>query len=139
MSDDALRELLATSRMAVLATIKKDGRPQLSNVLYAYDRDRDLLSVSVTADRAKTRNLHRDPRASISVSAKNGWKYAVADADAELGPVCTDPHDPAAEDLVELYRALAGEHSDWDDYRSSLVEEKRQVLRLHITHLYGMA
>ena len=139
MSDDALRTLIADSRMASLATIKRDGRPQLSNVVYAYDRERDRCTVSVTADRAKTHNLQRDPRASLGVNAEGGWKYAVAEADAELLPVCADPGDDSVQELVELYRALQGEHEDWDDFRAAMVRERRQPLRLHITHLYGMA
>lgn len=139
MSDDALQTLIADSRMASLATIKRDGRPQLSNVLYLYDGKRNMCTVSVTADRAKTHNLHRDPRASLIVNGKNGWQYAVAEADAELMPVCADPQDASVEELVDLYRALQGEHDDWDDYRAAMVHERRLPLRLHITHLYGSA
>lgn len=139
MSDETLRDLIAHTRMAALATIKKDGRPQLSNVLYAYDREHDLIRVSVTADRAKTHNLQRDPRASLLVNGNDGWAYAVAEADAELGPVSTDPHDVATEDLVDLYRTLQGEHADWDDYRAAMVSQHRQVLHLRVTHLYGTA
>ncbi len=139
MSDDALRDLIADSRLASLATIKKDGRPQLSNVIYVYHREHDVIHVSVTADRAKTHNLQRDPRASLLVNGNDGWRYAVADADAELGPVCVDPHDESVEALVKLYRALQGEHDDWDDFRAAMVSERRQPLTLHVTHVYGTA
>lgn len=139
MTDEALRDLIAGSRMGSLATIKKDGRPQLSNIVYAYDREHDLIRISVTAGRAKTHNLQRDPRASMLVNANDGWKFAVADADAELGPVSADPHDAAVEDLIDLYKALQGEHDDWDDYRAAMVREHRQLLRLRVTHLYGPA
>lgn len=139
MSD--LRTLFGTSgHVAVVATLKRDGRPQLSNVSYAYDRERDLLRVSVTDDRAKTRNLRRDPRASLMVTSKDGWSYAVADCDAELLPVTTDPHDASADELVSIYRAVSGgEHPDWDEFRAAMVADRRLPLLLHIERVYGSA
>ena len=139
MSDDTLRNLIADSRLASLATIKKDGRPQLSNVVYVYHRAHDVIHVSVTADRAKNHNLQRDPRASLLVNGNDGWTYSVADVDAELGPVCADPHDESVEALMKLYRSLQGEHEDWEDFRAAMVRESRQPLTLRITHLYGTA
>ncbi|MGN9919639.1 PPOX class F420-dependent oxidoreductase [Micromonospora palomenae] len=134
----ALTDLIAGRRVGVLATIKRDGRPQLSNVLYAFDRERELIRVSVTDDRAKTANLRRDPRASFHVSSDDGWAYAVAEARAELTPVAAGPDDPTAEELIGLYRAVQGEHPDWDDFRAAMVAERRLVLRLHVERLYGM-
>ncbi|MEV0723970.1 PPOX class F420-dependent oxidoreductase [Micromonospora purpureochromogenes] len=142
MADEAARaaltELIAGRRVGVLATIKRDGRPQLSNVLYAFDRERALIRVSVTDGRAKTANLRRDPRASFHVSSDDGWAYAVAEARAELTPVAGGPDDPTVEELIGLYRAVQGEHPDWDDFRAAMVAERRLVLRLHVERLYGM-
>jgi PPOX class probable F420-dependent enzyme len=135
---DALTDLIAGRWMGVLATLKRDGRPQLSTVVYSFDRDRQLIRVSVTDDRAKTANLRRDPRASFHVSSEDGWAYAVAEARAELTPVATDPSDPTVEELVDLYRSMRGEHPDWDDYRRAMVGERRLVLRLHVERIYGM-
>lgn len=138
MSDATLHTLLAERRAGVLVTLKRDGRPQLSNVNHAYDPDRGLLRISVTADRAKTKNLLRDPRASYHVTSDDFWHWAVADADAELTPVATDIHDETVEELVELYRAIGRrEHPDWDDYRAAMVRDRRLVARLHVTHVYG--
>ncbi|GAB3185314.1 PPOX class probable F420-dependent enzyme [Micromonospora palomenae] len=134
----ALTDLIAGRRVGVLATIKRDGRPQLSNVLYAFDRERALIRVSVTDGRAKTANLRRDPRASFHVSSDDGWAYAVAEARAELTPVAAGPDDPTVEELIGLYRAVQGEHPDWDDFRAAMVAERRLVLRLHVERLYGM-
>ena len=39
---------------------------------------------------------------------------------------------------MELYRALRGEHPDWDDYRRAMVDDGRLVLRLHVERVYGM-
>lgn len=134
---EALTDLIAGRWMGVLATIRRDGRPQLSTVVYAFDRDRGLIRVSVTDDRAKTANLRRDPRASFHVGSDDGWAYAVADARAELTPVAADPADATVEELVGLYRSIQGEHPDWDDYRRAMVAERRLVLRLHVERVYG--
>ncbi|MEW2432029.1 PPOX class F420-dependent oxidoreductase [Micromonospora sp. NPDC047644] len=142
MPDDrtqqALTDLVADRSMGVLATIKRDGRPQLSTVLYSFDRDAGLIRVSVTEGRAKTANLRRDPRASFHVSSADGWAYAVVDGRAELTPPATELHDETVEELVALYRGLSGEHPDWDEYRQAMVDEGRIVLRLHVERLYGM-
>ncbi|SCF08370.1 PPOX class F420-dependent oxidoreductase [Micromonospora mirobrigensis] len=134
----ALTDLIAGKWLGVLATIKRDGRPQLSNVVYSFERDRGLIRVSVTEGRAKTANLRRDPRASFHVSSDDGWAYAVAEARAELTPVAARPDDPTVEELVGLYRAVQGEHPDWDDFRGAMVAEGRLVLRLHVERFYGM-
>ena len=55
-----------------------------------------------------------------------------------LSEVATDPHDAAADELVELYRSLAGEHDDWEDYRAAMVRERRVVVRIRPTHAYGI-
>jgi PPOX class probable F420-dependent enzyme len=131
-------DFLADHAKGVLVTLKRDGRPQLSNVLYDYDRDTATARVSVTADRAKTRNAERDPRVSLHVSSDDFWAYVVADGEAVLGDTVRDPHDAAADELVDLYRALAGEHDAWEKYRQVQVAERRLVLTLKISHTYGM-
>ena len=120
----------------VLTTLKADGRPQLSNIIYAVDGD--LVRISITADRAKARNAARDPRVSLHVTSDDFWAYVVLEGDAELSPVAAAPDDETVAELVELYRSMAGEHPDWDDYRAAMVRDKRLVLRLRPTHAYGM-
>ncbi len=140
MSDADLDALLADHHAGVLVTIKRDGRPQLSNVNHVYDPARKLLRISITADRAKSKNLIRDPRASFHVTSPDFWKYAVAEGDAEVTATAADPHDATVEELIEVYRAIAGrEHPDWDEYRAAMVKDRRQVVRLHVTHVYGQA
>ncbi|MEU4480870.1 PPOX class F420-dependent oxidoreductase [Micromonospora sp. NPDC023966] len=134
----ALTDLIASRRLGVLATLKRDGRPQLSTVVFSFDREAGLIRISVTDGRAKTANLRRDPRASFHVSSEDGWAYAVAEARAELTPVAERPDDPTVEELVGLYRAVQGEHPDWDDFRRAMVAEHRLVLRLHVERVYGM-
>ena len=137
--DDKLLALIAGNSLGVLATLKGDGRPQLSNVSYHFDARELTVSVSITEPRAKTRNLRRDPRASIHVSSDDGWAYAVAEGDARLTPPAGDPHDDTVEGLIALYRSIAGkDHPDWDDYRRAMVDDRRVLMTLPISHLYGM-
>jgi hypothetical protein len=72
------------------------------------------------------------------VSADDGWSYAVAEGTAELSPPAADPHDDTVEALIRLYRSIAGEHPDWDDYRRAMVTDRRVLMRLPISHVYGM-
>ncbi len=136
--DDKLLAVISGNSLGVLATIKRDGRPQLSNVSYYFNPRTAVIEVSITEPRAKTRNLRRDPRATILVSADDGWSYAVAEGTAELSPPAADPHDETVEALIALYRNIAGEHPDWDDYRRAMVTDRRVRMRLPISHVYGM-
>jgi PPOX class probable F420-dependent enzyme len=128
---------VAEHRGGVLATIKSDGRPQLSNVGYSYDAEVQLIRVSVTADRAKTRNLERDPRVTLHVASKDFWTWVAVEGTAELTPVAADPHDATVEELVTYYRGISGEHPDWDEYRAAMVADRRRVVRFRPEHAYG--
>ena len=136
--DDKLLAVIADNSLGVLATLKRDGRPQLSNVSYYFDARNVTIQVSVTEPRAKTRNLRRDPRASLLVASDDGWSYAVAEGTATLTPPAAAPDDDTVEALIALYRNIAGEHPDWDDYRRAMIDDRRVLLTLPITHLYGM-
>ena len=72
------------------------------------------------------------------VTSDDGWSYAVAEGDAVLSPPAADPDDDTTESLVALYRTIAGEHPDWDDYRRAMIVDRRVLLRLQVSHLYGM-
>ena len=140
MSEESLHRILELpDRTGVLTTIKRDGRPQMSVVRHHYDPATRTLSVSVTDDRAKTRNLRRDPRASYLVAGNSQWEYVVAEGTARLGEVATDPHDAATDDLVELYRLVGGEHPDWEEDRAAMVEQRRLVLSIDVERVYGSA
>jgi PPOX class probable F420-dependent enzyme len=136
--DDKLLAVIAGNSLGVLATIKRDGRPQLSNVTYHFDPRNLVVEVSITEPRAKTRNLRRDPRASLLVSSDDGWSYAVAEGNSILTPPAASSHDDTVEALIALYRNVAGEHPDWDDYRRAMVTDRRVLLTMPISHVYGM-
>jgi PPOX class probable F420-dependent enzyme len=118
---------LASHHRAVLATFRSDGRPQLSPVTAGVDDDgRILISTRETA--AKTKNLARDPRASLCVISDGFFgEWIQADGTAEI------IHLPDALDLlVDYYRRISGEHPDWDDYRDAMVRDRRVIIRLTV-------
>jgi PPOX class probable F420-dependent enzyme len=129
--------LLAESRLGVLATLKADGRPQLSPVTPSYHPDSGLLQVSMTEGRAKTANLRRDPRAALEVTSPDGWAWATAEGTVTLTGPGTDPHGPEVQALVDYYRAAAGEHPDWDEYRAVMVSERRVLMTMAVDKVYG--
>ena len=136
MSDDKLWAAVVAAELGTVATIKKDGRPQLSDI--SYTAQDGLIRFSTRTALAKVHNLRRDPRASIKVSVRGGRGYAVAEGTAELSPVSWALDDATVEELIDVYRRIAGkEHPDWDDYRRAMVADGRLVVRLRVEHLYG--
>jgi PPOX class probable F420-dependent enzyme len=123
-------------RQGALTTLRRDGRAQISNIVYVLD-DAGVARISVTDGRAKTQNLRRDPRALLYVHGENHWQYVVLDGEAELSPVAERTDDATVAELVELYRALSGEHADWDEYRAAMVADRRLVVRFRATSAYG--
>ncbi|MFJ6315862.1 PPOX class F420-dependent oxidoreductase [Streptomyces californicus] len=136
-AQEGLLRLMGEHDGGVLVTLKQDGRPQLSNVNHAFSPDERVIRVSITEDRAKTRNLRRDPRASYHVTSDDRWAWTAVDGTAELTPPAAAPDDDTVEALIALYRDLRGEHPDWDDYRRAMVEDRRVLLTLRIEHVYG--
>ena len=129
--------LLAESRLGVLATIKSNGLPQLSPITPFYDRDAGVIYVSMTEGRAKTANLRRDPRAALEVTSPDGWAWATAEGRVTLTGPGTDPRSAEVEALVDYYRRAAGEHPDWDEYRSVMVADRRVLMALTVEKVYG--
>ena len=129
--------LLAESRLGILATIKSDGRPQLSPVTPYYDREAGVLHVSMTEGRAKTANLRRDPRAALEVTAADGRSWATAEGPVTLVGPGTAPDGPEVDALVDYYRKAAGEHPDWAEYRSVMVSDRRVLMTMTVEHVYG--
>jgi PPOX class probable F420-dependent enzyme len=124
-------------RQGVLVTIRANGRPQISNIMFV-PGEGDTLRISVTDDRAKTVNLRRDPRASLYVLGDNFWQWTVIDGEAELSPVAADPHDATVDALVEYYKIGQGEHPDWEEYRAAMVSDRRLVITLRPERAYGL-
>lgn len=133
----ALLGVLDGRRRGVLTTRRKNGRPQMSTVSFAYYPEQLELRISATADRAKVINLRRDPVASFHVATADDMSYIVMDGAAEVTPTAAEPSDPTVEALVALFRDIQGEHSDWTEYREAMVAEKRVVITVAIDHVYG--
>ncbi|MFT4127725.1 MAG: PPOX class F420-dependent oxidoreductase [Gordonia sp. (in: high G+C Gram-positive bacteria)] len=131
------RDLIADTTIGVLATLKSNGLPQLSPVTAVYDRTADVIYISMTADRAKTKNLRRDPRAAIEYTSPDGYTWATAEGSVTLTGPATDSNGPEVDALVEYYRLGAGEHPDWAEYREVMVTDRRVLAALHISRVYG--
>ncbi|MFI8931156.1 PPOX class F420-dependent oxidoreductase [Streptomyces sp. NPDC053474] len=137
--EDAFKELLRarSGGRGVLVTLKRDGRPQLSNVGYSYDPATETIRVATTADRAKTRNVRRDARVSFHVTTEDMFSYGVFEGTASVSAVACDPYDATVDELVEMYRATQGEHPDWEEFRETKVKDRRLVLRVKVARAYG--
>jgi PPOX class probable F420-dependent enzyme len=125
---------LAERHRGVLATLKADGRPQLSNVAYAV-MDGEIW-ISTTADRAKTRNLRRDPRVSLYVSSGDFWTYLVVEGEARVSEVTREPGDEVGRALLDLYNTVSDEpHPDEEEFfarpGSFVVRPKRRSRLIH--------
>jgi len=128
MQLEGAREFIRVNHRAVLATNRSDGRPQLSPVTVGVGADgRVLISTRETA--MKTKNLERDPRASLCVMNDGFFgDWVQAEGTAEIIRL------PEAMDLlVDYYRRIAGEHPDWDDYRTAMRRDRRVIAAVTLT------
>jgi PPOX class probable F420-dependent enzyme len=129
--------LLAASRLGVLATIRSDGRPQLSPVMPFYDQQAGVVLVATNHGVAKTANLRRDPRATLEVTSPDGMSWATVEGIATLTGPGGDPNGPEVQALVDYYRAAAGEHPNWGEYRAVMVSDRRVLITMTVDHVYG--
>lgn len=126
----------AARRDGVLITLRADGRAQSSDISYFVDDGTFL--ISVTDDRAKTRNMRRDPRVVLHLTDPANWSYLSIDGIAALTPVATTPDDATCDLLVRYYRGVrGGEHPDWDEYRRAMVADRRLVVQVRPTSAVG--
>jgi PPOX class probable F420-dependent enzyme len=134
--DAAHADFLAERHRGVLITLRADGRPQASNIAYSFADG--VIRISVTADRAKTKNLRRDPRASLHVTSDDFGQYVVADGEAALSAIAAAPGDPTTRALREVYEHVRGEpHPDWDDFDRAMVRDQRLVISIRPARTYG--
>lgn len=127
---------LAEHNQGILITIRRNGRAQSSNI--AYDWHEGVARISLTADRAKTKNARRDNRVSLHISSSDFWRYVVVEGTAELSPVTTSPGDEAGQLLAEVFERVSGSaHPDWPEFHQAMVDEQRLVLTVRPDHVYG--
>ena len=111
-----------------MATVRRDGRPQMSPVLAALDAQGRVV-VSTRAASAKAQNLGRDPRVSLCVIPDaffGSWVQVEGVAEVLTLPEAMEP-------LVDYYRRISGEHPDWAAYREAMQTEQRVLVRFTIT------
>lgn len=121
----ALLDFVRPRHHMVLTTFRRDGSPQSSPVTGGVDADGRIV-VSSYPQRAKSANLRRDPRASVTVlSDEFNGPYVQVDGDAEVIAL-----PDAVEPLVDYYRAIAGEHPDWAEYRQAMLDQGKCLIRI---------
>ncbi|MFJ8042374.1 PPOX class F420-dependent oxidoreductase [Kitasatospora sp. NPDC096147] len=140
LSDDALSELLSRRQFGTLSTVKRSGHPHLTTMVYGWDPRARIARFSSTADRAKVAHLRRDPRAAVHVPDGDVWSFAVAEGEAEVSEATTVPGDAVGRELLALVPEAARPGPEEEEaFLAELVAERRVVIRLHVTRLYGTA
>src|SRR5438270_1031204 len=125
MEIEKAKAFLRNNHRGVLATYRRDGRPQMSPVTTAIDDDGKLV-VSTRQTAVKYKNLRRDPRVSLcAMNDRFFGEWLQVDGTAEIVEL-----PDAMDGLIAYYRAAAGEHPDWDDYRAATVRAKRVLVRI---------
>jgi PPOX class probable F420-dependent enzyme len=122
-----LVDFLRTRHRLILSTRRADGSDQLSPVTAGLDGEGRIL-IATYPQRAKVRNLRRDPAASACVLSDewNGpWVQVSGRAEIVDLPDALDP-------FVEYYRGISGEHPDWDECREAMVTQGKCLIRLTI-------
>lgn len=121
---------------AVLITLRKDGRAQSSDI--SYDLKDGVFRISLTTDRAKTRNMRRDPRVVLHLTERDSWSYLSFDGTVELTDPTTDPNDQTSDALVDYYERVAGKaHPNWDEYRQAMIDEGRMLALFTASSVVG--
>lgn len=136
ISEDDLARILGEQQFAVLATNKKNGHPHVSTVIYTWDPDERIARISTTADRAKVRQLRRDPRAALHASAPDHLSFAVAEGTVELSAISEEPGDATGLELLAMTPGF-DDPADEQAFLEQMVKDRRLVIRLHTTRLYG--
>jgi PPOX class probable F420-dependent enzyme len=121
-------EFVKSNHRAVLATVRRDGSPQLTPVAVGIS-DGGSVVVSSRQTAAKVKNLRRNPRAWLCVMNDGFFgEFAQIEGNATIVEL------PEAMDgLVEYYRSISGEHPDWEDYRAAMMREQRVLLRIDVS------
>jgi PPOX class probable F420-dependent enzyme len=123
---DELLDFVRPRHHAIVITTRQDGRPQASPVTCGVD-DEGRIVIATYPERAKTRNARRDPGhvSVLFLSDDFGGPWVQVDGTAEVLDI------PAAvEPLVDYFRAISGEHPDWDEYREAMAAQGKSLLRV---------
>jgi PPOX class probable F420-dependent enzyme len=125
VSRDELLDFIRPRHQAIVITARAGGRPQASPVTCGVDAAGRIV-VSTYPERAKTRNARREPQVSVLFLSEDfGGPWVQVDGDAEVIDMPA-----AAGALVDYFRAIAGEHPDWDEYRAAMIRQDKSLLRI---------
>lgn len=116
------RAFLQERRFAVLATINKNGTPQLTTMWYLLEGDTIVMNTKV--GRTKERNMRRDPR--ISVCFEDGYSYLTVSGTVEM----IDDPKIAQHDIYRLAVRYDGEEAARQQMEEQFSKETRVTLRL---------
>ncbi|MEU1127704.1 TIGR03618 family F420-dependent PPOX class oxidoreductase [Streptomyces sp. NPDC005899] len=136
LSDEDLSNLLGRQQFGTLATVKRDGHPHLTTMVYSWDPGARVVRFSTTADRVKVRHVRRNPRAALHVAGGDVWSFAVAEGEAVVSESTTVPGDAVGRELLEMIPE-AGRPDDEAAFLAESVAERRVVIRLRVDRLYG--
>ncbi|MBW0102678.1 PPOX class F420-dependent oxidoreductase [Pseudonocardia sp. KRD291] len=126
---DELLEFVRPRHRMILLTTRSDGGVQGSPVTGGVD-DQGRVVIATYPERAKSNNVARAGRAAVVVlSDEFNGAWVQVDGDAEL---ITLPD--AVEPLVDYFRAISGEHSDWDEYRQAMRDQGKALIRVTPTY-----
>lgn len=136
LTDDELSKLLAAQRFGALATSGSGGPPRMSTVAYTWDPEHRVVRIATVADRPNARRLRRDPRCALYVASDDFWSFVVAEGEAELSPVSTQPGDEVGLELLAMQPPFA-DPADELTFLQQMAADRRMVVRLPVTRLYG--
>ncbi len=121
------RKFLQGRRFAALATINRDGTPQLTAMWYLLEDDTIVMNTKVK--RTKERNMRRDPR--ISVCILEGYSYVTVSGKVEM----IDDQEIAQKDIYRLAVRYNGEEEARRQMQEQFSKEQRVTLRLKCEHV----
>ena len=138
MIPDKVKEFAMQTHRGVLTTFRRNGGAQMS--IISCGPYRDGIAFSVTEDRAKLRNLRRNPRCSLLVSQESWWGFVVLEGRAEILSAGNTDAEELRSALRETYRAASGEdHPNWEEYDQAMRDDHRSVIIVVPDHIYGTA
>ena len=136
MLTETQRQFLTENHNGAVTTFRRSGAAQVSIVtcgLYG-----EGVAFTTTADRAKLRNLRRDPRCTILVGSDDWRRFVVLEGTARLISVDNSTADEYRETLRDVYRTAAGvEHPNWPEYDQAMVDDRRFAVLVTPEHVYG--
>tara|TARA_B100001175_G_scaffold238820_1_gene205111 strand:- start:17 stop:436 length:420 start_codon:yes stop_codon:yes gene_type:complete len=120
----------------VLITIRKDGRPQSSDIVYAVLDGK--FCISATKKRAKTINLLKDKRSVLHVTSPETWSYVSFDGISEVTEAAKVPADNVCQELAKIFTVIQKkDHPDPNEFNEAMINDQRLVIRFTPTSAVG--